>query len=958
MPSHSTHRRFGLRPKILLLLVGILCLTTVLDVMLAWYFTEYQNQRDAYDVLSHNLHYWEDDLQGQIKIWQSTASDTLNDERTANELERLVALERELDRPGGDPRARVDLERRLANAKAASLGRLILAVRAARISSIFVYVNGSLSHYVSSSEAGMFVTRTAAGKRVWIASIADPTGSLRTDNWPSWEERAPPIVTHFFSPDLTEPTLSVDFTAPDAAVVQDAVPLVANDGISWESHPLLSADHSAFAPAAPRPSTAADGAAPERALVIVVIFRKRLDRQYLQQTARKTGKWPAIFSLDGLHRQELEPFDVDPHELATLQAPQSQSGAAMLERIAGRADRSVYQKLLVWQYAGRPVLILGLASLRTGTVHNIRQTVTAILVADGAILLLSIALGAFWVRRFIDPIVTFTAEVKDMEHRSRLGTEAGPKGETLVEELKPLSVMAPDEVGDLASAFNAMILELRRSLETLERRMQERIARDAALAEAERSARRRDDFFAQTSHELRTPLNAILGYAQILLRDRTQLTDRQVVGLTTIQESGEHLLALIDDILDLSRAREAKLELSPDNIALAVFLKGVVDIVGVKAEQRSLWFRYEVSPDLPAIVYVDEKRLRQVLLNLLGNAIKFTDRGGVVLRVQRASTPGPGSSPDRRPLVRLRFDVEDTGIGMSEEQLSKIFRPFEQVSDSLHREGGTGLGLAITRSLIRLMGGEIHVQSKPAAGSRFFFELDLAAEASSLLHPESPRFASGYRGPRKRILVADDVLQNRLMQMQLLAQLGFDVDEASDGQKCLEQAERVRPDLVLMDVMMPGMDGLEATRRLRGRPGFAQLPIVVVSASTADADRARCFAAGASAFIAKPLQIGTVMQVLGEQLGLSWIYEDSSAGPENAQESDAGMLVIPSPLEIEALHQLALAGNMRAIRDRAERLRAMDARYEAFAARLLVLAQQCESQAITRLIERYRTRCG
>lgn len=877
MPGRLTRRRFGLQPKILLLLVGVLCLTTVLDAALAWYFTNRQNQRDAYEVLAHNLRYWEDDLQGLTQRWQSTALDAMNDEHTAGQLNGLVALEQQLERSSSGARARADLEDRLASGKAGSLSRLNLVLRAARITSILVYVRGSLSHYVSNSEAGMFVTRMD-GRRTWIATVPDSTGSLRTDNWPSWEERSPPPRVSQLAPDVREPILSVDVSAPEAAIVQTAVPLVASGATA---RAVLSTNHIVVAPLLPSPQTASGSTYPEQAAAVVVIFRKALDLQYLEQTARKTGKSPAIFSPDGLHRQEIAPFEVSPGEFAPFRTLQKQSAPTMLARIATTGGRSVYEAFRAWKLAERPVLILGLASPRISTMQNIRQTVSAILLADGAILLLSIALGAFWVRRFIHPIVTFTAEVKEMEHRSRLGAVSGPKGATLVEELKPISVQAPDEVGDLAIAFNAMILELRHSLETLERRMQERVARDAALAEAERIARLREEFLAQVSHELRTPLNAILGYAQILLRDRRQLTDRQVAGLTTIQGSGEHLLTLINDILDLSRAREAKLELFPEDLSLAGFLQGVADIVRVKAEQKYLSFRCEVSPDLPALVRADEKRLRQVLLNILGNAVKYTDRGSVVLRVQRIPTVGSAASPGRRLMMRLRFEIEDTGIGMSEEQLSKIFRPFEQVSDSLHREGGVGLGLAISLSLVRLMGGEIRVQSQPGTGSLFFFELDLPADESQPEMFGLDRFPGasvvcGYRGPRKKILVADDVPQNRLMQLELLSQLGFDVDEASDGRQTLEQAERVRPDLILMDVMMPGMDGLEAIRRLRARPDDGGLPIVAVSASASDADRSRCLAAGANAFIAKPVQMGTLVQVIGEQLALSWIYRRSS----------------------------------------------------------------------------------
>ena len=921
MPTRSATRGFGLKPKILVLLVGVLALTTTLDAALAWYFTNDQNRRDSFDVLKNDLRYWEDDLQGLTRRWQSTAIDAMNDELTSNELDGLAAFELELRHANGDSSRKTDLEKELTYARAASLNRFYLVLRSARISSIVVYVNSTLSHYASNSEAGMFVTRPG-GRQAWIATVPDGAGNLRTDNWQSWDEKPPPAVAR--SPDVTQPTVSVDLSAPDAATVQTVVPLHRRNGAS-------------------QPATSA-----------VVVFRKDLDRAFLEQTARKTGKSPALFSPDGLHRQELEAFDVSPAQLQPLQVSESQPAPQMLERIATIAGRSAYQGFLPWRLAGRPVLILGLASPRDSTVHNIRQTVTAILFADGAILLVSIAVGMFWMRRFIEPIVAFTVEVKAMEHRSRLGTQSSPYSQTLVEELNPISVSATDEVGDLAAAFNALILELRRSLETLEIRVHERITRDAALAEAERLARLRDRFFAQVNHELRTPLNAILGYTQILLRDRGQLTDRQTASLITIQESGEHLLTLIDDILDLSRAQESKLELFARDIALAAFLNGVANIVHVKADQKSLSFRYELPADLPVSVRADEKRLRQVLLNLLGNAVKFTDRGYIALRVQTVQMPGIRTSPDLGTAVRLRFEIEDTGIGMSEEQLRKIFRPFEQVSDSLHREGGAGLGLVISQHLVRLMGGEIRVQSKPGEASLFSFELDLPVGEVSAPRAGPMQVATGYRGARKTILIVDDVPQNRQMQMQALSELGFEVAQASNGEEGLEQAAHLRPDLILMDVMMPVMDGLEAIRRIRARPDLARLPVIAVSASSSAADETRSLAAGASAFIAKPIRIDALLQAIGEQLALSWVYEERTAIPGVTEDLSADAFVVPSPEEIDVLHELAQVGNMCDIRDRAEHLRTLDSRLAAFAAHLETLARRYESQAITALVERYR----
>jgi CheY-like chemotaxis protein/nitrogen-specific signal transduction histidine kinase len=471
-------------------------------------------------------------------------------------------------------------------------------------------------------------------------------------------------------------------------------------------------------------------------------------------------------------------------------------------------------------------------------------------------------------------------------------------------------------------------------------------AREKALAEAVRLARLRSEFLAQMSHELRTPLNAILGYAQILQRD-PQLSKRQAVGLVTIHESGQHLLTLINDILDLARVEAGKLNLDSTDIDLSNFLRIVDDIIRVKAEEKSLSFDLRASPDLPAAVRVDDKRLRQVLLNLLGNAVKFADHGEIVLSVRRVATSGNGQTT-----VRLRFEVEDSGIGMSEEQLSRIFQPFEQVSDIRRREAGTGLGLAISQQLIRLMGGNIQVRSKLGKGSLFWFELDLPVAEPLVTELSVQAQIRGYEGPRKKILVVDDVPHNRAMLIEALQPLGFDVFDAKNGEECLEMLDGVCPDLIVMDVMMPVMDGREATRRIRRMPQFAGIPIIIVTASASREDEAKNLEAGANAFIPKPIEHYGLLKIIGNLLSLTWTHD--KIAPENAEET--GDFVAPPQDEIETLYRLARLGNMGMIRERADYLKQLDPHYIPFASRLRHLADSYQSKAIMTLVERYRTK--
>ena len=390
------------------------------------------------------------------------------------------------------------------------------------------------------------------------------------------------------------------------------------------------------------------------------------------------------------------------------------------------------------------------------------------------------------------------------------------------------------------------------------------IARDRAdVANRAKSA-----FLAAMSHDLRTPLNGVLGFAQLLQRDKN-LTQRQQAGVNAIRQSGEHLLTLINDILDLAKIEAGKFELCPTLFDLPRYLDGLVELMSVRAKQKpALALGADLPPELPATLRADEKRLRQVLLNLLDNAVKFTERGTVTLRVQ----PSPGGSN------LLRFEVQDTGSGMNEAQLSRLFQPFEQVGGMEDRNRGTGLGLAISRQFVRLMGSEIHVQSAPGEGTRFWFDLPLqpAADGELPASDVARRHVVGYAGRRRRVLVVDDVATNRELLLDMLGSLGFELGQAGDGAQALSTLESGMPDLILLDVLMPTLGGVETVDHLR-RAG-ACVPVIAISASATMDDKERSLSAGADAFLTKPINLQALLDQMGTLLGLEWI-QDASAAP-------------------------------------------------------------------------------
>jgi PAS domain S-box-containing protein len=477
-------------------------------------------------------------------------------------------------------------------------------------------------------------------------------------------------------------------------------------------------------------------------------------------------------------------------------------------------------------------------------------------------------------------------------------------------------------------------------LDLTERKLADAALRARQAADEANEAKSR--FLANISHELRTPLNAILGYAQLLLNDPGR-DDRTAAGLDTIRQSGELLLTLINDILDVAAIESGKLTLYPDAVDLPAFLRAVADIVRVKADQKNLALMLELAPDLVSIVQVDAKRLRQVLLNLLSNAVKFTDAGEVQLRVSPLAPPGE--------TVCLRFEVMDSGIGIGPDQLATIFLPFVQAPGVQRRFGGSGLGLSISRQLLGLMGSELHVDSRVGRGSCFHFDLELPVDTRLTPAAGPRRRIAGYAGARRRILVVDDNAANRMTLVDMLTPLGFEVFAADNGRTGVELAETLHTDLILMDAVMPVMDGLDATRRLRALPQTQGVPIVIVSAGATPDDRHRSLAVGANAFLPKPLDMHRLLAEIGTLLALTWLPTGGDAPAEFS--GDAQPLVVPPVDELKVLYEIARSGNMRRISERADYLASLSEAYRGFADELLQLAGRFESRAIVDMVAQH-----
>lgn len=446
-------------------------------------------------------------------------------------------------------------------------------------------------------------------------------------------------------------------------------------------------------------------------------------------------------------------------------------------------------------------------------------------------------------------------------------------------------IVKPFQPKEVIARINNQLtqIELRRQLQQQNQQLQKEITHrrqaEQELAQAKEAAeianQAKSNFLANMSHELRSPLNAILGFTQLLMRE-TNFNSQQQENLKVIYRSGRHLLDLINDILDLSKIEAGHIQLNLAPVDLLELLEEIEEMLSLKAQEKRLSLHFDCSENVPHYLMSDRLKLRQILINLIGNAIKFTEQGSITVSLSyEASTPSKSD---------LRFRVGDTGVGIAPDEISLLFQPFSQTTSGINAAEGTGLGLAISRKYIHLLGGDIQVASQVGQGTTFQFDIPVQTLDSRAIYPCGDREMSRGKGsicglapsqPQYRILVADDRPLNTELLVQLLSPLGFQVETAKNGTEAIAKWQTFQPHLICMDLKMPEIDGYEATRRIRAQEAQNTLPptkIIALTASVLAEQEPLARAAGCDDFVSKPFVEAEIFAKIKQHLNVEYTY--------------------------------------------------------------------------------------
>ncbi|MGV6827145.1 MAG: ATP-binding protein [bacterium] len=556
------------------------------------------------------------------------------------------------------------------------------------------------------------------------------------------------------------------------------------------------------------------------------------------------------------------------------------------------------------------------------------------LIAIGAIIIVLIA------NKLTRPIISLTESAREL-------SKGNYDVDVAVDERKK------NEVDILADSFRSMVLSIRQSQaalknlnQTLEQkvidRTRELASKEEALRvakeEAEQANRAKSSFLANMSHEIRTPMNAVLGYAEIM-QGNSHFPEQFRPSVDAISRAGNHLLDVINEILDISKIEAGAVELNHQDFDLRDLVLGLSEMFAIRCKQGGLDWHIDQNLPNPTNVHADQGKIRQVLINFLGNAVKFTDSGSVTMTVEQVGE-------------NYRFDIVDTGRGIPASQLEKIYEPFQQSTEGFNK-GGTGLGLSIAKKYIELMGGELQTESVIGQGSRFSFTLELQP-AHGPVAERKDRSSHEIHLPENAIvnaLVVDDIEDNRVVLSEILKGVGISVETATNGQEALDYIDTHPVDIVFMDIRMPVLDGMEAIKTLRAGK-HSDLVCIAVSASTLHKEREHCVTAGFNEFIAKPFRAEQIFQCVESFLEIKFVEAEAIEQPPQPIEDsqDFSGLVIPEDIH-QRLTEAAELNAMMRIESLINELEALDPEFKSLAKQISVLNDSYDMDGIGAILE-------